>query len=193
MQKPIPVHALSSDTLSPIFEFAVNAGQTPEETTKIPLGLSQVCSAWRQCALRHAPLWTNVLLGAQSDQLLERSAEFLHRSKTLHVRLTLDMQGAREEPSVLKERIRFLAPYGHRLRALHIRRATTAVPIHNFLRDLDFTFTSLKDFEITWGKPPTPLAQRFAVLFGDRIPKSLLPYYLRLSPTTSSSTSPVSP
>ena len=27
----------------PIFEFAVHAGRTPEETTKIPLAISHVC------------------------------------------------------------------------------------------------------------------------------------------------------
>ena len=182
MQKQPPIYTLSSDTLTPIFEFAVNAGQTSEETTKIPLGLSQVCGAWRQSALRHASLWTNILLGVQGDRSLEQSAEFLRRSRTLHVCLTLDMQGAREEPPGLKERIRFLAPHEHRLRALSIQGATTAVPIHSFLRDLDFTFTNLKDFEIALGKPTTQLARPFPVIFEGRVPKALLPYYLRLSP-----------
>lgn len=27
------------------------------------------------------------------------------------------------------------------------------MPVHRFLRDLDFTFTDLEDFEIAWGKP----------------------------------------
>ena len=107
MQKPSSVHALSLDTLGPIFEFAVNAGQTAEETTKTPLAVSQVCSAWRQSALRHAPLWTNVLLGVQSSQSPERAAEFLSRSKILPVCVTFDMQGAREGPPGLKERVRF--------------------------------------------------------------------------------------
>lgn len=150
MQKPSSVHALSLDTLEPIFEFAVNSGQTPEETTRIPLTLSQVCSAWRRSALRSAPLWTNVLLGVRGDRSLERATEYLNRSRTFPVCMTLDAQGARQEPPGLKERLRFLAPYAHRLRALHIRGAATAVPIHCFLRDLDFSLTRLKDLEITW-------------------------------------------
>jgi hypothetical protein len=182
MQKPSPVYALSSDTLGPIFEFAVNAGQTPEETTRTPLAVSRVCSAWRQSALRHATLWTNILLGVQGDQSLERSTEFLRRSKTLHVSLTFDMQGAREEPSGLKERIGFLSPHEHRLRALHIQGATTAVPIHHFLCYLDFSFTNLKVFEITWGKSTTQRARPFPVIFCGQVPKSLLPYHLDLSP-----------
>lgn len=182
MQKPSPVYGLSSGILSPIFEFAVNAGQTPEETTQVPLTLSQVCCGWRKSALRHAPLWTNILLGIRGDKSLERSAEFLQRSKTLQVCITFDMQGAREEPPGLKERLAFLSPYGHRLRALHIQGAITAVPIHRFLRDLDYTFTTLEDFQITWGKPTTRRAKPFPVVFGDQVPKALLPYYLQLSP-----------
>ena len=181
MQKSSSVSALSLDTLGPIFEFAVNAGQTSEETTKTPLALSQVCSAWRQSALRHAPLWTNILLGVQSSQSSERATEFLIRSKTLPVYVKFDMQGAREGPPGLKERIRFLAPHAHRLRALHIQGATTAVPIHHFLHDLDFSFTNLKDFEITWGKPTTKLARHFPVVFGGEVPKALLSYQLNLS------------
>ena len=182
MQKPLPVRRLSPDSLGPIFEFAVNAGQTPEETTKTPLVLSRVCSAWRQSALRHAPLWTNILLGVQGDQSSERSAEFLRRSKAMDVCLTFDMQEARGEPPGLKERFGFLSSYEHRLRSLRIQGATTAVPIHSFLRDLDFIFTNLKDFEITWGKPTAQLAQHFPVTFGSQVPKSLLPYHLHLSP-----------
>jgi len=182
MQKPSSVHALSLDILGPIFEFAVNAGQTTEETTKTPLAVSQVCSAWRQSALRHAPLWTNVLLGVQSSQSPERATEFLNRSKILPVRVTFDMQGVREGPPGLKERVRFLAPHAHRLRALHIQGATTAVPIHHFLHDLDFSFINLKDFEITWGKPTTQLARHFSVTFGNNVPNTLLSYHLNLSP-----------
>ena len=182
MQKPSSVHALSLGTLGPIFEFAVNAGQTPEETTKIPLALSQVCSAWRQSALKHSSLWTNILLGVQSNQSPERAAEFLSRSKTLPVCVTFDMQGTREAPPGLKERVRFLAPHAHRLRALHIQGAATAVPIHHFLHDLDFSFTNLKDFEITWGKRTTQLARHFPVIFGNEVPKALLSYHLNLSP-----------
>jgi len=182
MQKSSPVNALLSGTLGPIFEFAVNAGQTPEETTKIPLAISQVCSAWRKSALRYAPLWTNVLLGVQGDQSLERSTEFLRRSKPLPVCLTFDMQGTREEPPGLKERLAFLSPYEHRLRALHIQGAITAVPIHRFLHDLDYTFTNLKDFQITWGRPTTRPAKPFPVVFGDQVPKALLPYHFQLSP-----------
>jgi len=182
MQKPSSIHALPLDTLSPIFEFAVNAAHTPEETTIAPLALSQVCSAWRQSALRHAPLWTNVLLCVQGDQSLERATEFLDRSKTLPVCVTFDMRGAREEPPGLKERVDFLAPHEHRLRALHIQGAATAVPIHRFLHDLDFTFTNLKDFEITWGKPTTQFAQLFPVTFGGQAPEASLLYHLHLSP-----------
>lgn len=182
MQKPSSAHALSLGTLGRIFEFAVNAGQTPEETTRTPLALSQVCTAWRQSALRHAPLWTNVLLGVRSNQSPERATEFLSRSKALPVCVTFDMQGAREGPPGLKGRVLFLAPHAHRLRALRIQGAATAVPIHNFLHDLDFSFTNLKDFEITWGKPTTQLAQHFPVTFGGKVPKALLPYQLNLSP-----------
>jgi hypothetical protein len=182
MQKPSPVHALGLDTLAPIFEFAVGAGQTPEETTKVPLALSQVCGAWRQSALRHAPLWTNILLGVKGNQSLERSTEFLSRSKTLRVCVVFDMQGARAEPPDLRERVYFLVPYEHRVHALHIQGATTAAPIHCFLHDLDFPFTNLKDFKITWGKPTTRLAEHFPVQFGDQVPKKALPYLLHLSP-----------
>ena len=181
MEKPSPIHTLSSNTLGPIFEFAVNAGQTPEETTKIPLAISQVCSAWRKSALRHGQLWTNVLLGVQGDHSLERSIEFLRRSKPLPVCLTFDMQGTREEPPGLKERLSSLSPYERRLRALHVQGAITAVPVHRFLRDLDYTFTNLKDFQITWGKPTTQHAKPFPVVFGDQVPKELLPYHLQLS------------
>ena len=148
----------------------------------VPLALSQVCSAWRQSVLRHASLWTNVLLCVQGDQSLERATEFLDRSKTLPVCVTFDMRGAREVPPGLKGRVGFLAPHEHRLRALHIQGAATAVPIHRFLHDLDFTFTNLKDFEITWGKPTTQFARRFPVQFGSQIPEALLPYHLHLSP-----------
>ena len=178
MQKPSPVHVLSADTLSPIFEFAVNAGQTPEETTEISLAISQVCGAWRQSALKHALLWTNILLGVEDDQSLQRSAEFLRRSKTLRVCLTLDMEGAQEEPPGLEGRVKFIAPYKDRLRALHVQGATTAVPIHRFFHYLDFTFDNLKDFEITWGKPTEQFARHFPVLFHGRVPKTLLPYYV---------------
>ena len=181
MQNPSPVHVLSSDTLIPIFKFALDAGRTPEQTTKVPLTISQVCSAWRQSALMHAPLWTNVLLGMRGKSL-ERSAEFLRRSKTLRVCLTFDMRGARGESPGLKERIAFLSPHEHRLRALHIRGATTAVPIHHFLHDLEFTLTSLKDFQITWGKPSTRRAKSFPVVLHGRVPRTLLHYYLRLTP-----------
>ena len=182
MQKPSPVNALLSGTLGPIFELAVNAGQTPEETTKSPLVISQVCSAWRKSALRHAPLWTNVLLGVKGDQSLERSTEFLRRSNPLPICLTFDIQGTREEPPGLKERLAFLSPYERRLRALHIQGAVTAVPIHCFLHDLDYTFTNLKDFQITWGIPTTRRAKPFPVVFGDQVPKALLAYHLQLSP-----------
>jgi len=182
MEKPSPAHMLSLYTLSPIFEFAVDAAQTPEESTNIPLVLSHVCDSWRQSALRHAPLWTNILLCVQDNQSLERSAEFLGRSKTLPVRVTFDMQGAKEEPLGLKERVSFLAPYERRVRVLRIQGATNAIPIHRFLHDLDFTFTDLKDLEITWGKSTTPSARHFPVIFEGRVPKALLPYHLRLSP-----------
>jgi hypothetical protein len=92
------------------------------------------------------------------------------------------MQGAREGPTGLKERVRFLAPHAHRLRALHIQGATTVVPIHHFLHDLDFSFINLKDFEITWGKPTTQLARHFPVIFGNNVPNTLLSYQLNLSP-----------
>jgi len=182
MRKSSPVYVLSSGTLSQIFEFAVNDDQTPEETTEVPLAISQVCGAWRQSALRHTPLWTNILLGVQGGKSLERSTEFLRRSKTLRVCLTFDMQGARGEPPGLKERVAFLSPHEHRLRALHIRGATNAVPIHHFLQDLDFTFTDLKDFEITWGQPTAQRAKPFPVIFQGQIPRELLPYYLRFAP-----------
>ena len=182
MQKSSPVYVLSSDTLIPIFEFAVNAGRTPEETIKTPLTISQVCGAWRQSALMHAPLWTNVLLGVRGNKSLKRSIEFLRRSKTLEVRLTFDMQEAREEPSGLKERITFLSPHAHRLYALHIRGATNNVPIHRFLHDLDYTFNNLKDFRITWGKPSTRRAKSFPVVLHGRVPRTMLPYYLQLTP-----------
>jgi len=182
MKKPSSVHALNFDTLGPIFELTVNTAQAPEEFTKVPLVLSQVCSAWRQSALRHAPLWTNVLLGVQDDQSMERATEYLSRSRTLPVCVTLDMQGAPKEPPTLKERVNFLAPHAHRLRAFQIRGATTVVPIHRFLRDLDFSFINLKDFEITWGKPTAQLAQHFPVTFGNNVSKTLLSYHLNLSP-----------
>lgn len=182
MQKPSSIYALSLDTLTPIFEFAVNASQAPEEYTTIPLTLSQVCGEWRQSALRHAPLWTNVLLGVQDDQSMERATEYLCRSKTLPVYVTLDMQGVQEEPPALKERVNFLAPHAHRLRALHIHGATTVVPIHRFLRDLSFSLTDLKDFEITWGKPTMQLARHFPVVFENNVPNALLSYHLNLSP-----------
>ena len=182
MQNPSPAHLFSSGTLSAIFEFAVNAGQTPEETTKVPLTVSQVCDAWRRSALKHAPLWTNILLDVKGDKSLERSTEFLRRSKALQVCLMFDMQGAREEPPGLKERVALLSPHAHRFRALHVRGVKTAVPIQSFLRALDFTFTNLKDFRITWGSPTTQRTQPFPVLFGNHIPKELLPYHLQLSP-----------
>lgn len=182
MQKPSPVHALSLDTLEPIFKFAVNSGQTPEEITTIPLILSQVCSTWRRSALRSASLWTNVLVDVRGDQSLEQATEYLSRSRTLPVCVTLDIQGTRQEPPGLKERLRFLAPYAHRLRAFHIRGAATAVPIHRFLRDLDFSLTGLKDFEITWGKPTKLLAQHFTVQFGNEVQPAMLPYHLDFSP-----------
>ncbi|KAF9652988.1 hypothetical protein BDM02DRAFT_3108649 [Thelephora ganbajun] len=181
MQKLSSVHALSFDALSPIFEFAVKAGQTPDEITKIPLALSQVCGAWRQSALRYAPLWTNILLDVRGDRSLERATEFLSRSRTLPVCVTFDMQGARGELTGLKERVGFLAPYEHRLRALRVQGATTAVPIHCFLQDLDFTFTNLKDFEIAWGKPTTRLARCSPLLSRDEMTKGLRPFYLHLS------------
>jgi hypothetical protein len=182
MQKSPSVRTLSFDTLCPIFELAVGAGKTPEEATEIPLALSQVCTTWRQSALRHAPLWTNVLLGVQGDRSLERASEFLGRSRTLSVCVTLDMQGVSKAPPGLKERVSFLAPYAHRLRTLHLQGATTALPIHQFLHDLDFTPTDLKDFEIIWGNPTTQLARRFPVILQNQIPRALLPYYLNLSP-----------
>ena len=182
MQKLSPVDALSLDTLAPIFEFAVEAGQVAAETTKTPLALSQVCRAWRQSALKHAPLWTNILLGVHSDRSLERATEFLGRSRTLPICVTFDMQGARKEPTGLRERVSFLASHVHRLRALRIQGATTAPPIHQFLRDLDFPFTDLKDFEIVWGTPTARPPRRFPVLFGNEIPKSLLPYCFDFSP-----------
>ena len=182
MQKSPSVRTLSFDTLCPIFELAVAAGKTPEEATEIPLALSQVCATWRQSALRHAPLWTNVLLGIQDDRSLERATEFLGRSRTLPVCVTLDMQGAPKSPPGLKERVSFLVPYVHRLRGLRVQGATTAPPIHQFLHDLDFTLTDLKDFEIIWGKPTTQLARRFPVILQNQIPRALLPYYLNLSP-----------
>ena len=182
MQKPSSLHTLSLDVLGIIFELAVNAGQAPDEATKIPLALSQVCSTWREFVLRSAPLWTNVLLGVQGDQSLERTTEYLSRSRTLPVCVTFDMQGARKEPPRLKERVHILAPHAHRLRALRIQGAATAAPIHGFLNDLDFSFANLQDFEITWGKPVTRLAQHFPVAFGNEVPQSLLPYHLNLSP-----------
>ena len=182
MQKSSSVCALSLGAHAPIFEFAVNAGQTAEETTKIPLALSQVCRAWRQSALKHAPLWTNILLGIRGDRSSERASEFLGRSRTLPVRVTLDMQGARKEPPGLKERVGLLAPHAHRLYALRIQGATTALPIHQFLHDLDFPLTALKDFEIVWGKPTTKLARRFPVIFQGEVPGTLLPYLLNLLP-----------
>jgi len=130
----------------------------------------------------HAPLWTNILLGVRGDKSLKRSTEFLRRSKTLQVHLTFDMQGTREEPPGLKERIAFLSSHEHRLGALHIRGATTAVPIHRFLHDLDYVFTNLKDFQITWGKPSTRRAKSFPVVLHGRVPRTMLPYYLRLTP-----------
>ena len=96
--------------------------------------------------------------------------------------VTFDMQGARKEPPGLKERASLPAPHAHRLHALHIQGATTALPIHQFLHDLDFLFTDLKDFEIVWGKPTTRLARPFPVTFGDQVPAGLLPYRLNLSP-----------
>ena len=128
----------------------------------------------------HPQLWTNVLLSVRGKSL-ERSAEFLRRSKTLQICLTFDMRGAREEPPGLKERILFLSPHKHRLRALHIRGAATAVPIHRFLHDLDFTFTNLKDFQITWGKPSTRRAKPFPVVLHGRVPNTLLHYYFQLA------------
>ena len=182
MQESPPVYALSFDTLRPIFEFAVNAAKTAEEATNTPLALSQVCSTWRQSTLRHAPLWANVLLGARGVKSLERATEFLSRSRARPIYVTFDMMGARKELPSLKERTGLLALHAHRLRALRVRGAATALPIHHFLRGLDFTFTELKDFEIVWGKPTTPLARRFPVTLGDRIPEAWLPYYLDLSP-----------
>lgn len=44
------------------------------------------------------------------------------------------------------------------------------------------SFANLQDFEITWGKPVTRLAQHFPVAFGNEVPQSLLPYHLNLSP-----------
>lgn len=182
MQKPSLVHALSLDTLAPIFEFTVNTGQIAEETTNIPLALSQVCRAWRQSALNHALLWTNILLGIHGDRSLERATQFLHRSRTLPVRITFDMQGAQKETPSLKNQIGFLAPHAHRLQTLRIQGATTALPIHKFLHDLDFPFTNLKDFGIVWGKPTVQPAQRFPVTFLDQVPSGLLPFFLNLSP-----------
>ena len=181
MQTPSPVHVLSSNTLIPIFEFALNADRSPEQATKVPLVISHVCGEWRQSALTHAPLWTGVLLGVRGKSL-ERSAEFLRRSKSLQICLTFDMRGAREEPPGLKERIAFLSLHEHRLRALHIRGATTAVPIQRFLHYLDFTFTNLKDFRITWGNPSTRRAKSFPVVLHGRDPQTMLHYYLRLAP-----------
>lgn len=182
MQKSSSIHSLSLDTLAPIFELTVNAGRVAEEATKIALALSQVCRVWRQSALTHAPLWTNIFLGAHDDQSLERATEFLGRSRTLPVCVTFDMQGAQQESPSLEERVSFLAPHAHRLHAFRIQGATTALPIHQFLHDLDFPLTDLKDFEIIWGKPTTQLARRFPVLRWDQVPKTLLPYYLNLSP-----------
>ena len=157
------------------------------------LGYSQMRSAWRKSSLRHAPLWTNVLLGVQGDQSLERSTEFLRRSKSLPVCLMFDMQGTREEPPGPKERLAFLSPYEHRLRALHIQGAVTAVPIHRFLHDLDYTFTNLKDFQITWGKPTTRRAKPFPVSLGTRFQKHYFPITSNSLLTTSSPTLPVLP
>lgn len=182
MQKPSSVYGLSSGTLSSIFEFAVNVSRSPEETTEVPLTVSQVCGAWRKSALRHPPLWTNVLLGVRGDKSLERSTEFLRRSRTLQVCITFDMQGAREDPPGLKERLAFLSTYEHRICALHIQGATTAVPIHRFLHELDLNFTNLKDFQITWGKSTARCAKSFPVIFGDQVPAELPPYHLQLSP-----------
>ncbi|KAF9792997.1 hypothetical protein BJ322DRAFT_94900 [Thelephora terrestris] len=177
-----PVRLLSFDTLCPIFELAVGAGKTPEETTEIPLTLSQVCTTWRQSALRHAPLWTSVLLDAYGDRSLERATEFLSRSRTLPVCFTLDVRGVPDVSPSLKAPVGFLAPYAHRLRTLRVRGATTAPPVHQFLRYLDFTLADLKEFEIIWGKPTTRPARCFPVILQNQIPASLLPYYLNLSP-----------
>jgi len=90
------------------------------------------------CALMHAPLWANVLLDVLGKSL-ERSVEFLRRSKTLQVCLTFDMWGEHWEPPGLKERVAFLSPHEHRLRALHIRGATTPAPTNRFLHYLSPT------------------------------------------------------
>ena len=188
MQRTPPVYALTPDTLASIFQFAVEAGKTARETTNTPLSLSQVCVTWRKSALRHTPLWTNILLGVQGDRSLNRATEFLSRSGTLPVYVTFDMQGLEGETG-LKEPVRFLARHAsERLRFLRVEGAANAVPVRQFLRILNSTLPNLEEFEIIWGQPTTQLAQRFTYEMDKKTRTlhqlDLYPYYEKLTNLT---------
>ncbi|KAG5650843.1 hypothetical protein H0H81_010854 [Sphagnurus paluster] len=120
-----PIHRLPSEILVQIFDFAVEEDVetlSPHRCGSSPLGLSQVCSAWRHAALSHSRLWNQLSVDVSAHinrQLSKASSGDLITTwfgrtgnQTL---LQLSLHNSLARSSRLEEMVKRVTPFARRI------------------------------------------------------------------------------